>query len=289
MPDKSQLTKSGNTRKTVLAIHDLSGYSHTSLMAVIPIMNTLQISVCALPTAILSTNTEQTGFRMLDCSAEMDGFLQHWKELNLSFSAIYSGFLGSDKQVELVIKAIEMFSKSKPLIVIDPVMADDGKLYDCFDKSIVNSMQKLISYADIITPNLTEAAFLLNEIYNPNISYKQVKDWCRMLSGYGAKQVVITSVPVYNDKTRTAVVCYDKNTETFSKTTCQYLPVNYPGSGDIFTSVLTCFLLKGQTLTESVRKATNFVCKAIGITMQHNTPQQEGIALEKVLHLLRKM
>jgi len=289
MTNKSQTIRNINTKKTVLAIHDLSGYSHTSLMAIIPIMNTLGISVCALPTALLSTNTEQQGFRMLDCTAETDKFLQHWKEIKLSFTAIYSGFLGSDKQVELVIKAIEMFSKSKPLIVIDPVMADDGKLYDCFDKNIVNSMQKLISYADIITPNLTEAAFLLNEKYNPNISYNQVKDWCRKLSDYGAKQVVITSVPVNNDKSRTAVVCYDKVTEKFSKITCQYLPVNYPGSGDIFTSVLTCFLLKGFSLPSAVRKATNFVCKAIGITMQQNTPQQEGIALEKVLHLLRKM
>jgi len=275
--------------KRVLAIHDLSGYSHTSLMAVIPIMNVMGIAVTALPTAVLSSNTEHKGFQMLEMTDSLEAFLSHWNKLNLKFSAIYSGFLSSEHQVKIVLKAIELYKKGKTLVIVDPVMADDGRLYDSFSQSIIECMQRLIPFADVITPNLTEAAFLLNEKYDPFPDIKLVKNWCLRLAQFGPRQVVITNVPVKKHKDKTSVICYDKTTDRFQRAICKYLPVNYPGTGDIFTSVLTGLLLKGIDIFPAVEKTVKFVSKAIQVTMQNDAPPKEGICLEKVMSLLLKL
>jgi pyridoxine kinase len=275
-------------KHSVLAMHDLSGYSHTSLMAIIPIMSKLGISVCALPTAVLSSNTEHKGFQLVDLTEHLVSFLEHWSKLKLSFSAIYSGFLCSERQVEIVIRAIELFKQSGQIVVVDPVMADDGKLYSCFDRRIVTAMQELINYADVITPNLTEAAFLLNMEYDDEIGIRKVKDWCKMLSRLGPSYVVITGVSVLYDTSKTAVVCYDRTINRYYVVKCEYQPVNYPGRGDIFTSVLTANLINGLEFPKAVRKAVSFVSKATKITMEMNLPEQEGICLEHTIGLLRK-
>lgn len=284
-----KLTNDNSKLPRVLAINDLSGFSHTSLMAIIPILNTLGISVCALPTAVLSSNTEQSGYQLIDCSFGLDGFLLHWEKLKLRFSAIYSGFLGSDLQVELVEKAINMFSDKETLIIIDPVMGDDGKLYDCFGTGIVKSMQRLITKADIITPNLTEASLLLGMPSDLLPNTNKIKAMCKALAESGPDYVVITSVPVMNDRTKTAVVCFNKALNRFNATTCKYLPVNYPGTGDIFTGVLTGLLLKGYDLSKAIRQTVTFVSKAIELTIAQKTPSQEGICLERTLSLLRRL
>jgi len=271
----------------VLAIHDLSGYSHTSLMAVIPIMSKLGISVCALPTAVLSSNTEHKGFKLVDLTNHLDSFLEHWAKLKLSFSAIYSGFLSSEQQVKIVIRAIELFKQPNQIIVIDPVMADDGELYSCFDRKIVNAMQELINYADVITPNLTEAALLLNMEYDFEISTHKLKLQCKLLSRLGPKYVVITGVPVLYDTSKIAVIAYDRTIDRHYYIISECQPVNYPGRGDIFTSVLTACLIKGMEFPNAVRKAVSFVSKATKITMEMHLPEQEGICLEKAISLLR--
>lgn len=280
--------KEQTERKRILAINDLSGHSQTSLMSVIPILNTMGIAVTALPTAILSSNTEQKGFQLVELTNYLNSFLSQWSGLKLKFNAIYSGFLSSEHQVEIVIKAIGMFKQKEQLIIVDPVMADDGELYSCFDSNIIESMQKLIAYADVITPNLTEAALLVGQPYQAELELRTVKAWCRKLAEQGPKQVVITSVPVKNDKAKTSVICYNKLSDRFDKITCAYLPVNYPGTGDIFTSVMTGYLLNGIELEQAIRKAVRFVSKAIGLTMQMKTPAKEGICLEQSIYLLRK-
>jgi pyridoxine kinase len=281
--DRDKLT---NQTPKVLAIHDLSGHSHTSLMAVIPVMSRQGISVTALPTAVLSTNTEHTGFVMADLTPHLAGFLKHWQSLKLSFDAIYSGFLSNGTQVEIVSQAIGMFKRKATIIVTDPVMGDNGSLYPCFDQNIVRSMRKLVSLADLITPNLTEAAFLLNEPYRKSLTPRQAKDWCKRLSALGPGKVLITNVPTGNAKTRTSVFAYEKATETFRYSTCQYLPVNYPGTGDIFTSVLLSLQLNGSEFFGAVSKTVRFLSRAINLTMEAGTPPNDGIALEKVLKLL---
>lgn len=273
----------------VLAVNDLSGHSHTSLMAIIPIMTAMGISVTALPTAILSSNTEQDDFQLVDMTKYLPGFLIQWEKLKLSFDAVYSGFIGSDQQVEIVLEAIDKFKKSDPLIVVDPVMADDGELYSCFSKNIVKSMQRLIAKADIITPNLTEAALLLGENYPEKISLRTAQSWCRSLSEQGPDQVIITNVRVSGKAPRTSVICYDKGSDSFLKAVCSYLPVNYPGTGDIFTCVLTALLLKGEALFQAVDKAVRFVSTAMQLTLKQGTPANEGIRLEQAMKFLPRV
>jgi len=284
----NKFTNTSDKPLNVLAVNDLSGHSHTSLMAIIPIMNAMGISVTALPTAILSSNTEQDGYKLVEMTHYLPGFLEQWSRLRLSFSAIYSGFLSSEQQVQIVLDAIDLFKQSDPLIVVDPVMADNGELYPCFDKSIVKAMQKLITRADIITPNLTEAAFLLDENYDDKVSLKTVKIWCKRLSAKGPDQVVITNVILEGKTKRSSVICYDKKTDAFHKASCSFLPVCYPGAGDIFTSVLISLLLKSEELFKAADKTVRFVSKAMQISMATDAPAQEGICLEKAIKFLPK-
>jgi pyridoxine kinase len=273
-------------KQRILAIHDLSGHSHTSLMAVIPIMQTMGIAVTALPTAVLSSNTEQEGFVMADLTSHLESFLLHWFKLKLKFDAIYSGFLSSEKQLSIVRKAIGLYSSCKPLVVVDPVMAEDGKLYPCFSKRIIKSMQKLIHKADLVTPNLTEAAFLLNEKYQPKPDLKTVKNWCLRLAEAGPGLVIITNVPVKNNPKQTSVICYDKPAKTFHRKLCPYLGVSYPGAGDIFTCVLTALLLKGTGFFRAADQTVDFVTQAMELTIKQDTPPADGIALEQALKFL---
>ncbi len=275
--------------RRVLAINDLSGHSHTSLMAVIPIMSRFGIAVTALPTAILSSNTEHGGFVLADMTPHLNSFISHWATMKLSFTAIYSGFLGSEQQVEIVLRAMETFGKKQTLVVVDPVMADNGKLYPCFNKSIIQSMQRLVAHADLITPNLTEAAFLLGEPFKQNLSFREAKTWCRRLAGLGPRMVLITNVALQKESGRTSVIAYDSWSDSFKRSVCSYLPVNYPGTGDIFTSVLTALLLNDTELFDAVSRTVRFVSKAMKITIQAGTPPNDGIALEQALAFLPRL
>ncbi len=279
-------TKKQPELKRVLAIHDLSGHSHTSLMAIVPILNSYGIGVTALPTAVLSSNTEQEGFQLVEMTKKMSGFLQQWSQLQLRFDAIYSGFLCCPQQAKTVLEAIGKFRKDHTLILVDPVMADDGELYSCFQESIIASMRKLVTHADIITPNLTEAAFLLGEKYEERIPAWLAKQWCKRLAEKGPRHVIITSIPVRNKTDRTSVICYDKSTNSFHKSFCQLLPVKYPGSGDIFACVLLALLLKGMDLFQAVNKTVSFVSRAMQLTLDLQTPVRQGICLELALKLL---
>jgi pyridoxine kinase len=274
----------------ILAIHDLSGFSHTSLMAVIPILSGMGVSVCALPTAILSSNTEQPGYQFIDLTSHLSGFTSHWQKLQLNFQAIYSGFLGSPAMLEIVLQTIDGFRNKSPLVVVDPVMGDEGTLYSCFDQEMIVSMRQLVSQADVITPNLTEAAMLLDQKYKPEATSGTVKSWCRQLSAMGPRWVIITSVaakphPV-NQASRTAVVGYDARTDSFCRYSCTYLPVAYPGTGDIFSSVLTANLVNGISFCEAIRNSVRFVNKAIRITMAAGTPPAEGVQIQLALRYL---
>jgi pyridoxine kinase len=273
-------------RRRALVINDLAGHSHTSLMAVIPIMQTMGIGVTALPTALLSSNTELEGFKLIELTERLEGFLQHWQKLGLSFDAIYSGFLSSSRQVSLVLKALKLFAQPQTLIVVDPVMADNGELYPCFRQDIVREMRSLVQRADIITPNLTEAALLLGEEYQAELETEQVKNMCRRLAELGPGKVVITSYFKPGRQDKTCVIAYDSEAKSFHLRSCSYLPVNYPGSGDIFTALLTALLLNGMELFPAIDTTVRFISRAMQLTLRLGTPAQEGICLEQALALL---
>ncbi len=269
------------------AIHDLSGYGRASLTTVIPILSTMGVQVCPLPTAVLSTQTSGfENYSFIDLTDYMEEHISHWKSLKLDFDCIYSGFLGSVRQIKIVSDFIDYFGTKENLVVVDPVMGDNGILYDSMDKGIISEMRKLIGKADIITPNFTEAAFLLNEEYKKEITLDEAKKWLKKLSDLGSKIVIITSVPLKNEEDKISVLAYEKEKNNFWKVSCRYMPVSYPGTGDAYTSVVVGSLMQGDNLPAAIDKGMQFISHCIKSSYGFMYPQREGVLLEKNLPLL---
>ena len=276
------------TIKKVAAIHDLSGFGRASLTAIIPTLSAMGIQVCPVPTAILSNHTGGfPTYSYVDLTDSMEDYISEWKKLDLHFDAIYSGFLGSVRQIDIVSDFIDFFGTGDNLVVVDPVMGDNGALYSSFTKDIIPEMRRLVQKAALITPNFTEAGYLLDEKCEPERFTDAVaKDWLRRLSDFGPKIVVITSAPDLNKPQNTNVVAYDRADDTFWKVGCRYIPAAYPGTGDTFTSVLIGSLLQGDSLPVSLDRATQFISQCIKASYGCNYPKRNGVLLEKELGIL---
>ncbi|PID27582.1 MAG: pyridoxamine kinase [Candidatus Cloacimonadota bacterium] len=274
----------------VAAIHDLSGYGRASLTAVIPIISAMGIQVCPLPTAVLSNHTGGfKNFSYTDLTDSMPEYIKRWKEINIDFDAVYSGYLGSRKQIDIISGFIDDFRKDKTLVMVDPVMGDNGTFYKSFDETYVPLMKKLIKKADIITPNFTEASMLLGLKKTPEeISADEAKDWLYKLGETGPEMTVITSVPGLKDDTKTEVLAYRKSNNSVWKVSCQYIPASYPGTGDAFSSVLLGSLLKGESLPVAADLAVQFISQCIKASFGFDYPKEYGVMLEKELFFFSK-
>ena len=269
----------------VAAIHDLSGFGRASLTVAIPILATMGIQVCPLPTAVLSSQTSGVDdFTFLDLTDQMGPMMDHWARLGLKFDAVYSGFLGSPDQSELASRCIREFRAPGGIAVVDPVLGDNGKLDPTQTPEMVEAMRRLVKQADIITPNATEAAFLLGEDYRPDISQSGLKDQLLALAAMGPSAVVITSAPSALPG-NTATVAYDGN--RFWKVDVPHMNAFYPGTGDSFASVLTGSLLLGDSLPVAVDRAVQFVVLGMRATYGYDTPHRDGVLLERALPALR--
>ena len=275
-----------NKVKKVAAIHDLSGMGRVSLTVVIPILSSMGFQVCPLPTAILSNHTQYPDFTFLDLTDERPRIIAEWKRLEVEFDAIYTGYLGSPRQIQIVSDFIRDFRRKDSLTVIDPVLGDNGKLYSNFNESMVVEMQHLVTHADVITPNLTELFYLLDRPYKESNTDQELKEYLRCLSDKGPEVVIITSVPVLDEPHKTSVYAYNRRGNRYWKITCPYLPAHYPGTGDTFTSVITGALLQGDSLPIALDRATQFILQGIRATFGYEYDNREGILLEKVLHNL---
>jgi len=268
----------------VAAIHDLSGFGRCSLTTAIPILSVMGIQVCPLPTAILSSHSDGLGdFSFLDFTPYMSDFIQHWKELDLEFSCIYTGFLGSYEQIEIVSQFMDDF-KTKPeqLIVVDPVMGDEGKLYVTYTEKMGRAMLSLVRKADVITPNMTEACFLLQKPYVDYVlSHKEAKELLKELAELGPHKVVVTGVPLPEDSHGN--LGYDKHKDLFFHAPIDYVPEIYPGTGDMYASVLTGSIIMGDSLDIAMDRATAFVEAAAKGTYNAKTFNKEGVAFEQIL------
>ncbi|RHF72486.1 pyridoxamine kinase [Fusobacterium mortiferum] len=277
--------------KKVAAIHDLSGYGRASLTTIIPILSNMKVQVCPVPTAILSTHTGGfEGYSFIDLTDYMQEHIAHWKRLDLEFDCIYSGFLGSPKQIEIVADFIDYFGKKSKFIVVDPVMGDNGKLYSTMDNEMVVGMRNLIKKADIITPNFTEVMYLLGREYDKNIDIEKVKEYLKELSNMGPKIVIATSVPEIEENKmdkKTSVVAYDRENDVFWRVSCRYIPASYPGTGDAYTSVVIGSLLQGDSLPMAIERGVQFITQCIMASYGFKYPKKEGVLLEKMLDVLK--
>lgn len=264
--------------RRVLAAHDLSGIGHTSLMAVIAILYRMGIQVASLPTCILSASTVFEGFTFMDFTSQMRQFVSHWKQLGCRFDAIYSGFLGNPDQVEIIMDSMSLCTPDAT-ILIDPVLGDDGSLYDCYDVAMITSMRSLICKADIITPNGTEASLLAGEKLHDEADFLA---WAKEVSGTGPCHVIISSMPTLNPDTLQAG---HWNAEAGSWTTIPFpvKPGIHPGSGDCFAAFLLGGILNGYPVSNSIQAAVRIMTDAILAGHPQNLSWREGIALEKLL------
>ena len=185
--------------KKVVAVHDLSGIGRVSLMAVIPILSSMGLQVCPLPTAILSNHTQYPIYTFLDLTEEMKRIIGKWRQLDMRFDAFYTGYLGSPQQAQIVEDFIQRFRRPDDLVVVDPVMGDNGNLYKGITEEMVTEMKKLICLADIITPNMTELFRLLDQPFQKSITDAALKQALKALSDRGPSIVIVTSVPVQGD------------------------------------------------------------------------------------------
>lgn len=271
-----------NVRR-IAAIHDLSGIGRTSLMAVIPILSTMGFNVCPLPTAILSNHSQYPDFSFLDLTEEMPRIIDQWEKLGVTFDAIYTGYMGSPRQIEIVCGFIERFRTADMLVVVDPVLGDNGHLYSKMTQEMVEEMQRLACRADVLTPNLTEAFALLDRPYKTDCTTEELKDLIAELSEMGPDTVIITGVPVPGQSGLTSVIARSKSDLRTWKVTCPYLPAHYPGTGDSFTSVITGSLLQGDSLPIALDRAAQFILQGIRSTFGYRMDNRDGILLERVL------
>ena len=268
-------------QRRVAAIHDISGIGKCSLTAALPVISAAGIEAAALPTAVLSTHTgDIEGYTYRDLTTDLPAVAAHWKALGIEFDGIYSGFLGSTEQVEMVCDFIDTFGGSDCVILVDPAMADSGRMYTTFNDGFAEEMAKLCSKADIIVPNLTEAAFLLGEEYvEPPYTKDYIENLLKRLSTLGPQKIVLTGVSFSDDEIGCAVFADGKVHYRFSE---KYDGIYY-GTGDLFASALIGAYMRGKNIFESADIALDFTCAAIGRTFKSKTDTRFGVNFEQGL------
>ena len=270
----------------IAAIHDLSGFGRCSLTVILPILSAMGLQCCPVPTAFLSTHTGGfEGFTFLDMTEEMPKVANHWNTLGLDFQAIYSGFLGSERQIHIVEDFIRTFRRKDTVVVVDPVMGDHGEVYKTYTPAMCAGMAQLAAQADVITPNLTEAALLLGIPYETlSADEAGCRSIAEQLSMDGRRSVVLTGASAGPDLT--GAVCFDARTGRTDILQAERIPRTFLGTGDVFASVLTGALVKGDALPEATRQAVDFVHACAARTMEENIPLREGVDFEPLLGLL---
>ena len=265
----------------VAAVHDISGLGRCSLTVALPILSAMGIQCCPVPTAVLSAQTAYEGFTFRDLGSEIVPTARHWKAVNAEISAVYTGFLGSESQIDQIKSLIETLSP--PMVFVDPVMGDNGMAYKTYTPEMCVKMAELVERADIITPNSTEAAILLGERFEdaPN-DPEGIRAWMERLCGLGPRMVVMTGIIL--DSHTIGVAGLDKG--TFTLTRFERIGDSYHGAGDIFSSVLLGGLLQGNSLPAAIHRAGSFVREAIGNTLKLGAPLIEGLVYEQVIYRL---
>lgn len=279
--------------KRIAAIHDIACFGRCSMQVIWPALSHFGHQVCPVPTALLSTHTGGFGeFSFLDLSGEMEKIHAHWLRLGVGFNAIYSGFLGSERQIDIVKRFIKDFSDESTLVLVDPVMGDNGSIYKTYTKAMCDGMRLLCENADIITPNLTEAYYLLSKPYNNQPDAEEQNKLLDKLLKIGKKDkraVIITGI--HNRPQGTIGVVFaikDKDGVNYGSSFASYSDCFFPGSGDLFASILLGKVLNGNGIYESVKAAVQFISAVSAHTKKQGTPPREGLDFEVMIGELHK-
>ena len=264
----------------IAAIHDLSCFGRCSLTIALPVLSAMGCQCCPLPTALLSAHTGFPGNTFLDLTAEMGRIADHWTAMDLQFGAIYSGFLGSADQVDTVARFFDTFKKSSTAVIVDPVMGDHGTAYRTCTPELCRGMRVLAENSDVITPNLTEAALLLDRPYE-EIRQADAYEVVRRLSLGGRRSVVLTGYS--SEPGQTGTLCFDRDSGESKAVQTPREPQDFSGTGDLFASVLAGGVAKGVPLFQAAQAAADFVRDCIARTLAEGLTEQDGVDFEPLL------
>lgn len=270
-------------QKKIAAIHDLSGYGRCSLTVAIPVISALKVQCCPVPTSILSNHTGFPTCFFDDYTEKMPLYLEQWKKLNLDFDGIFTGFLGSEDQIEIVADMIRDFKTAKTMVIIDPIMGDNGNTYQTYTKEMCLRMKTLVESGDIVTPNLTEACILTGRQYRQTgWTRKELASIAEEIISMGPDSAVITGVREGSFVTN--VVAQKGSEVKFLKSL--KAGNDRPGTGDVFASIIAAQAVKGVPLLQNVKKAAHFVKQSILVSDELNVPTENGVCFEEILSLL---
>ena len=264
----------------IAAIHDLSCFGRCSLTIALPVLSAMGCQCCPLPTALLSAHTGFPGNTFLDLTAEMGRIADHWTAMDLQFDAIYSGFLGSADQVDTVARFFDTFKKSDTAVIVDPVMGDHGTAYRTCTPELCRGMRVLAENSDVITPNLTEAALLLDRPYEA-IRQSDAYEVVRRLSLGGRRSVVLTGYS--SESGQTGALCFDRDSGESKAVQTPREPQDFSGTGDLFASVLAGGVARGVPLFQAAQAAADFVRDCIARTLAEGLTEQDGVDFEPLL------
>lgn len=275
-------------QKRIAAVHDISCVGRCSLTVALPILSAAGFDTGVLPTAVLSTHTGGfENFTYRDLTSDINSISDHWQSLGLKFDALYSGFLGSYEQIELVENLFDNFKSDSTLIMVDPVMADHGELYPVYSSEMASGMARLCKKADIIVPNLTEAAFLLGEEYRPSGYEKAyIEDMLVRLSDLGPQKVVLTGVSY--DEENLGAASFDRSTGKIEYAFNKKNPSIFHGTGDVFASTLLAGIMHHLPLNTAVQLSVDYTYECIKLTEAMNQEKRYGVCFEMAIPYLLK-
>lgn len=266
--------------KKICAIHDLTGFGRCGLSIAIPIISGMKHQICPLPTSILSTHPMFPNYFIEDLTSSMTDYINHWNELNIPFDAIYSGYLANENQIDIIYEFIKTSKKNhNSYVIIDPVMGDHGKPYKLTTETFVSKIKKLVQEADIICPNITEANFLLDKEIKNQYTITELEELCQNLHNKYNTDVIITGATISSEFSVNSL--YTNGNFTFDK----YTPFDksYPGTGDVFASILTGYIMNDIELSDSFIETGKICYEIIQDTYNKKTPIREGVMFEKFI------
>lgn len=274
--------------KRIVTIQDVSAVGKCSLTVALPIISAMGVECAVMPTAVLSTHTQFSGFTFHDLTGEMAPIAEHWKKEGITFDAIYTGYLGSFEQLKLVSDFFDTFRGENTAVVVDPAMADNGKLYYGFTPEFALEMGKLCGKADLILPNLTEAVFMLGEEYPESYDRAYIQSLLKRLCALGAKKAALTGVSY--EKGKVGFELYDSETDTFHAYFNEHLPVSFHGTGDIFASATVGALSGGMEAQEALKVAVDYTLECIRKTLADPNHPTYGVNFEEAIpYLVRRI
>ena len=267
--------------KRILTIQDISCLGKCSLTVALPLLSAMGVETVILPTAVLSTHTMFEGFTVKDLSDQLEPITAHWKAQGFKFDAIYTGYLGTEEEIEEVKKIISEFADENTLVFIDPAMGDNGKLYPAFDLAYAKRNATLCGIADVIVPNITEACFMTGAEYKEHYDEQYVKDLLQKLIALGTKTAILTGVSLSEGKT--GAMGFDSTTGEYFVYQNDRIPAAYHGTGDIFSSVVVGALMRGLSRVDAIKIAADYTANTIALTMNNPDKPWYGVDFEATI------